>query len=52
MLPGLIEAIGGSPNPGVAIARLDRLLERLPSAINVLRLLEARPALVRLLGES
>jgi glutamate-ammonia-ligase adenylyltransferase len=51
VLPGLIEAIGSSPNPGIAITRLDRLLERLPSAINVLRLLEARPALARLLGE-
>ena len=51
VLPGLIEAIGAAPNPATAITRLDRLLERLPSAINVLRLLEARPTLARLLGE-
>lgn len=51
VLPGLIAAIGRSPAPATALMRLDRLLERLPTAINVLRLLEARPALARLLAE-
>lgn len=51
VLPGLVAAIGRAPLPATALVRLDRLLERLPSAINVLRLLEARPALARLLAE-
>lgn len=51
VLPALIAAIGRAPLPATALVRLDRLLERLPSAINVLRLLEARPALARLLAE-
>jgi glutamate-ammonia-ligase adenylyltransferase len=50
VLPGLIEALGTSPDPHAALLRLDAMLSRLPSAINFLRLLEARPALARLLG--
>ncbi|MGH6614855.1 bifunctional [glutamine synthetase] adenylyltransferase/[glutamine synthetase]-adenylyl-L-tyrosine phosphorylase [Sphingomonas sp.] len=50
VLPGLIEALGTSPDPHAAILRLDAMLARLPSAINFLRLIEARPALARLLG--
>lgn len=50
VLPGLIAALGGSPDPQGAIARLDRMLARLSSAVNFFRLLEARPALARLLG--
>lgn len=50
VLPGLIEAIGGAPDPQAAIIRLDRILSRLPSAINFFRLLEAQPSLARLLG--
>lgn len=48
-LPGLVAALAGAPDPRAALIRLDRLLERLPSAINLFRLLEARPALARLL---
>ncbi|MFC3581750.1 [protein-PII] uridylyltransferase family protein [Sphingomonas hylomeconis] len=50
VLPALIEALGTAPDPHAAILRLDAMLSRLPSAINFLRLLEARPALARLLG--
>nr|WP_029624996.1 [glutamate--ammonia-ligase] adenylyltransferase [Sphingomonas sp. PAMC 26605] len=50
VLPGVIAALGGSPDPQGAIARLDRMLARLSSAVNFFRLLEARPALARLLG--
>ncbi|MEO6216964.1 MAG: DUF294 nucleotidyltransferase-like domain-containing protein [Sphingomonas sp.] len=50
VLPGLIEALGAAPDPQGALVRLDVMLARLPSAINFFRLLEARPALARLLG--
>ncbi|MFX7776686.1 hypothetical protein ABTJ98_21875, partial [Acinetobacter baumannii] len=50
VLPGLIEALGRAPDPQAALARLDRIFAKLPSAINFFRLLEAQPALARLLG--
>jgi len=50
VLPGLIDALGRAPDPGVAIVRLDAMLSHLSSAINFFRLLEARPALARLLA--
>lgn len=49
LLPGLIAAFGGGPDPSHAIARFDAMLSRLPSAINFFRLLEAQPALARLM---
>ncbi len=49
-LPPLIAAIGQSPDPGAALARLDTILSRLPTALNLFHLLEARPTLARLLG--
>jgi glutamate-ammonia-ligase adenylyltransferase len=49
LLPGLIGAFAASPDPGHAIARFDAMLARLPSAINFFRLLEAQPALARLM---
>ena len=51
VLPGLVESLAQAPVPLTALNRLDRLLERLPSAINIFRLLEARPALGTLLAE-
>lgn len=51
VLPGLVTAIGGAPDPNGALNRLDDMIARLPSAINLFRLLGARPALARLLGE-
>ena len=48
-LPTLVPAIGNAPDPQAALLRFDTLLEHLPSAINLFRLLDARPALATLL---
>jgi glutamate-ammonia-ligase adenylyltransferase len=52
--PDLLAALASSPEPEAALARWERLLEHLPSAINLFRLLEARPGLTvrlaRILG--
>jgi glutamate-ammonia-ligase adenylyltransferase len=50
VLPALVAAMGQGPEPGVALVGMDRMLERLPSAVNIFRLLEARPALAALLA--
>ncbi|GAA0668366.1 glutamate-ammonia-ligase adenylyltransferase [Sphingomonas insulae] len=50
VLPVLMPALAGAPDPAAALLRLDHLLERLSSAINILRLLEARPGLASLLA--
>lgn len=50
VLPVLMPALAGAPDPAAALLRLDRLLERLSTAINILRLLEARPGLANLLA--
>ena len=52
VLPDLVKAFGEAPAPDAAIARFDDLVTQLPSALNLFRLLEARPALVRLLVET
>ncbi len=49
VLPGLLAALVHAAEPNAALLRLDRLLERLPSAVNLLRLLQARPGLADLL---
>ena len=49
VLPALIAALGAAPDANAAIVRLDAMLGKLPTAINVLRLIEARPALLALL---
>lgn len=46
MRPGLLEALAKAPDPERALLRWERLLAGLPSAINVFRLLEARPGLL------
>ena len=51
VLPPLIAALGRAPDPATALNRFDAMLERLPSAINLFRLLEARPQLARLVGD-
>lgn len=51
VLPALIAALGASSDPMTALNRLDSLIERLPSAINLFRLLEARPPLLKLLTD-
>lgn len=51
VLPGLVSAFADAAVPQAALLSLDRLLERLPSAVNIFRLLEARPALATLLAQ-
>ncbi|MEO9600022.1 bifunctional [glutamine synthetase] adenylyltransferase/[glutamine synthetase]-adenylyl-L-tyrosine phosphorylase [Parasphingorhabdus sp.] len=51
ILPDLVDAISAAPNPSQALARLDSLIEKLPTAINFFRILEARPGLLDLLGK-
>ncbi|WP_427963949.1 bifunctional [glutamine synthetase] adenylyltransferase/[glutamine synthetase]-adenylyl-L-tyrosine phosphorylase [Altererythrobacter sp.] len=46
MLPALIEALAGADEPDRAMLRWESVLERASSAINLFRLLEARPALL------
>ncbi|RYY34637.1 MAG: glutamine-synthetase adenylyltransferase, partial [Sphingomonadales bacterium] len=50
VLPGLITAFAQAPDSTHAITSFDAMLSRLPSAINFFRLLEAQPALARLLS--
>jgi len=45
VLPVIMAALAAAPDPGAALLRLDAMLERLSSAVNIFRLLEARPGL-------
>ncbi len=47
--PRLLAAFAGAADPATVLARWETMLERMPSAINVFRLLEARPGLLDLL---
>ncbi|MBC2776987.1 bifunctional [glutamine synthetase] adenylyltransferase/[glutamine synthetase]-adenylyl-L-tyrosine phosphorylase [Parasphingopyxis marina] len=49
VLPALVAEFGRAPDPAGALNRFDVLLDRLPSAVNLFRMLEARPGLARLL---
>ena len=49
VLPSLVAEMGKSPDPIGVINRFDVLLDRMPSAVNLFRLLEARPGLSHLL---
>lgn len=51
VLPKIMEALAHSPDPDRALARIDNLLEALPSAINFFHLLDARPGLLKLLAD-
>lgn len=51
VLPNIMEALAHSPDPDRALARIDNLLEALPSAINFFHLLDARPGLLTLLAD-
>lgn len=51
MLPGLLRAIAVGADPNHALNRLGDIVERLSSGVNFFRLLEARPALARLLAK-
>ncbi|WP_179944989.1 bifunctional [glutamate--ammonia ligase]-adenylyl-L-tyrosine phosphorylase/[glutamate--ammonia-ligase] adenylyltransferase [Croceicoccus naphthovorans] len=49
--PQLLEALAHAPEPERAITRWEQMLARLPSAINIFHLLEARPALLDTLAQ-
>ncbi|MET0363679.1 MAG: bifunctional [glutamine synthetase] adenylyltransferase/[glutamine synthetase]-adenylyl-L-tyrosine phosphorylase [Sphingobium sp.] len=51
MLPEMMRAIARAPDPAATVLRLDALLHGLPSAINIFRLLSARPGLAQILVE-
>ncbi len=51
MLPGLAAALGHAPDPNAALNRFDHMVERLPSGLNLFRLLEARPGLAQHLAD-
>ncbi len=46
VLPALLTAFADAPDPDRALLRWESLLVKLPSAVNLFRLLEARPALI------
>ena len=50
MLPALVAAFGAAPDSMRAINRFDDLVGKLPSGVNMYRLLEARPGLTELLA--
>jgi [glutamine synthetase] adenylyltransferase / [glutamine synthetase]-adenylyl-L-tyrosine phosphorylase len=49
VLPRLMQSFAVAPDAATALNRLDTMIERLPSALNLFRLLEARPQLLDLL---
>ena len=51
VLPAIMAALAQAPDSDRAIARFDNMIEAMPSAINVFRLLEARPGLLQLVGD-
>ncbi len=51
VLPHLVAALSRAPDAVTAFNRFDDLVSRLPSAVNLFRLLEARPLLARLVGD-
>ena len=51
VLPVLLPAFGEAAEPLMALHRFDDLVRRLPSAVNLFRLLQANPPLARLLAD-
>ncbi|MBK8375373.1 MAG: bifunctional [glutamine synthetase] adenylyltransferase/[glutamine synthetase]-adenylyl-L-tyrosine phosphorylase [Sphingomonadales bacterium] len=51
VLPKIMEGLAEAPDSEAALARFDNLIEALPSAINFFNLLDARPGLLKLLGD-
>ena len=51
MLPVLLGAIADGPDPAHALNRFSDIVERLSSGVNLYRLLEAQPALARVLSQ-
>jgi glutamate-ammonia-ligase adenylyltransferase len=50
MLPALMDAFGAAPDTMGALNRFDDLVQKLPSGVNMYRLLEARPGLTDILA--
>lgn len=51
MLPGLLEAFGAAPASTSAINRFDDIVAKVPSGINLYRLLDARPGLTEIMAQ-
>ena len=51
VLPAIMSALAQAPDRDQALARFDNMVETMTSAINVFRLLEARPALLQLVAD-
>ncbi|MGL5838625.1 MAG: bifunctional [glutamine synthetase] adenylyltransferase/[glutamine synthetase]-adenylyl-L-tyrosine phosphorylase [Sphingorhabdus sp.] len=51
VLPKIMEVLAQAPDPQVALARFDNMIESLPSAINFFHLLDARPGMLKLLAD-
>ncbi len=51
LLPAILAALAKSPDPNSALARFDNIIEAMPSAVNFFNLLDARPALLKLLAD-
>ncbi|MEP7350911.1 MAG: bifunctional [glutamine synthetase] adenylyltransferase/[glutamine synthetase]-adenylyl-L-tyrosine phosphorylase [Sphingorhabdus sp.] len=51
VLPAIMAALAQAPDPDQALARFDNMIETMSSAINVFRLLEARPGLLQLVAD-
>jgi [glutamine synthetase] adenylyltransferase / [glutamine synthetase]-adenylyl-L-tyrosine phosphorylase len=49
VLPSLLAAFGQAPDPDAAVGAFDAMLAGLPTALNLFRLLEAQPTLLKLL---
>jgi len=50
MLPRLLEALGATPASATAVNRFDDIVAKLPSGINLYRLIEAKPAFTQILA--
>jgi [glutamine synthetase] adenylyltransferase / [glutamine synthetase]-adenylyl-L-tyrosine phosphorylase len=51
VLPAIMAALAQAPDRDSALARFDNMIDTMSSAINVFRLLEARPALLQLVAD-
>lgn len=51
LLPDILAGLSNAPDPQKALSSLDRILEKLPSAINFFSLLQNRPGILQLLGD-
>jgi glutamate-ammonia-ligase adenylyltransferase len=49
--PALLEALGGTSDPDLALATLDKFLRTIPAAVQLFSMLRANPDLLRLLAQ-